>query len=88
MLAAVLTYILPKGNFATDGNGYVDDDYGWNCVGDNNDPIDDNGHGTHVAGIIAAENNKIGGVGVAYNCKVMVLKAGNSSGYFNNSDIA
>ena len=71
-----------------DGNGYVDDVYGWDCVGNDNDPIDDNGHGTHVAGIIAAENNKIGGIGVAYNCKVMVLKAGNSSGYFNNSDIA
>lgn len=71
-----------------DGNGYIDDINGWNCVGDNNNPMDDNGHGTHVAGIIAAENNKIGGVGVAYNCKVMVLKAGNSSGYFNNSDIA
>ncbi|MBP3692139.1 MAG: S8 family serine peptidase, partial [Clostridia bacterium] len=71
-----------------DGNGYIDDIYGWDCVGDDKDPIDDNGHGTHVAGIIAAENNKIGGVGVAFDCKVMVLKAGNSSGYFNNSDIA
>lgn len=71
-----------------DGNGYVDDVYGWDCVGNDNDPMDDNGHGTHVAGIIAAENNEIGGVGIAYNCKVMVLKAGNSSGYFNNSDIA
>ncbi len=71
-----------------DGNGYIDDVYGWDCVGNDKDPIDDNGHGTHVAGIIAAENNKLGGIGVAYNCKVMVLKAGNSSGYFNNSDIA
>ena len=71
-----------------DGNGYIDDVYGWDCVGNDKDPMDDNGHGTHVAGIIAAENNKIGGIGVAYNCKVMVLKAGNSSGYFNNSDIA
>ena len=71
-----------------DGNGYIDDVYGWDCVGNDNDPMDDNGHGTHVAGIIAAENNKEGGIGVAYNCKVMVLKAGNSSGYFNNSDIA
>ena len=71
-----------------DGNGYIDDINGWDCVGDDKDPMDDNGHGTHVAGIIAAENNKIGTVGIAYNCKVMVLKAGNSSGYFNNSDIA
>lgn len=71
-----------------DKNGYVDDINGWDCVGNDNDPMDDNGHGTHVAGIIAAENNKVGGIGVAYNCKVMVLKAGNSSGYFNNSDIA
>lgn len=79
---------IPGNGIDDDGNGYIDDVYGWNFVGDNNDPKDDNGHGTHVAGIIAAENNDIGSVGVAYNCKVMVLKAGNSSGYFNNSDIA
>ena len=79
---------IPDNGRDDDGNGYVDDVYGWDCVGNDKDPMDDNGHGTHVAGIIAAENNKIGGIGVAYNCKVMVLKAGNSSGYFNNSDIA
>lgn len=79
---------IPDNNKDDDGNGYVDDVYGWDCVGNDKDPMDDNGHGTHVAGIIAAENNKIGGVGVAFGCKVMVLKAGNSSGYFNNSDIA
>ncbi len=79
---------IPGNGIDDDGNGYVDDVYGWNFVGDDNDPMDDNGHGTHVAGIIAAENNSIGNVGIAYNCKVMVLKAGNSSGYFNNADIA
>ena len=79
---------IPNNGKDDDKNGYVDDVYGWDCVGNDNDPMDDNGHGTHVAGIIAAENNDIGGVGVAYNCKIMVLKAGNSSGYFNNSDIA
>ncbi len=79
---------IPGNGIDDDGNGYIDDVRGWNCVGDNNNPMDDNGHGTHVAGIIAAENNKIGGVGVAYNTKIMVVKAGNSSGYFNNSDIA
>lgn len=50
--------------------------------------MDDNGHGTHVAGIIGAANNGIGVTGIAYNCKIMPVKAGNSSGYFNNSDIA
>lgn len=79
---------IPDNGRDDDNNGYVDDVYGWNFVGENNAPMDDNGHGTHVAGIIAAENNKLGGIGIAYNCKVMVLKAGNSSGYFNNSDIA
>ncbi len=79
---------IPDNGKDDDGNGYIDDVNGWNCVGNNNKPLDDNGHGTHVAGIIAAENNKIGGVGVAYNCKIMPIKAGNSSGYFNNSDIA
>ncbi len=79
---------IPGNGIDDDGNGYVDDVYGWNFVGGNNDPMDDNGHGTHVAGIVAMENNAVGGIGVAYNSKVMVLKAGNSSGYFNNSDIA
>lgn len=79
---------IPGNGIDDDGNGYVDDVYGWNFVGDDNDPMDDNGHGTHVAGIIAAENNDIGSVGIAYDCKIMVLKAGNSSGYFNNADIA
>ena len=84
----VNTAEIPGNGKDDDGNGYVDDINGWDCVGDDNNPMDDNGHGTHVAGIIAAENNKVGGIGVAYNCKVMVLKAGNSSGYFNNSDVA
>ena len=79
---------IPDNGIDDDGNGYIDDIHGWDCVGDDNDPMDDNGHGTHVAGIAAAENNKLGTVGIAYNCKIMALKAGNSSGYFNNSDIA
>lgn len=79
---------IPGNGIDDDDNGYVDDVYGWNFVGNNNDPMDDNGHGTHVAGIIGAANNNIGVTGVAYNCKVMPIKAGNSSGYFNNSDIA
>jgi len=84
----VNTAEIPDNGKDDDGNGYIDDINGWDCVGNDNNPMDDNGHGTHVAGIAAAANNKLGTVGVAYNCKIMVLKAGNSSGYFNNSDIA
>ena len=51
---------IPDNGKDDDGNGYVDDVYGWDCVGNDKDPMDDNGHGTHVAGIIAAENNKEG----------------------------
>ena len=79
---------IPNNNIDDDNNGYVDDYYGYDFVNKDNDPIDDNGHGTHVAGIIAADNNLIGTVGVAYNTQIMAIKAGNSSGYFNNSDIA
>lgn len=84
----VNTAEIPDNGIDDDGNGYVDDYRGWNFVANTNDPMDDNGHGTHVAGIVAAENNTVGTVGVAWNCKVMVLKAGNSSGYFTNSSIA
>ena len=38
-----------------DGNGYVDDCYGWDHLNDDNDPQDDNDHGTHCGGTIAAE---------------------------------
>lgn len=78
---------IPNNGVDDDDNGYIDDVRGWDCVNEDNDPIDDNGHGTHVAGIIAAENNDIGTVGVAFNCKIMPIKAGNNSGYFNNDDI-
>jgi len=44
--------------------------------------MDDNGHGTHTAGIIAAAKNNIGIVGVAPNVKVAGIKAGNADGFF------
>ena len=79
---------IPNNGIDDDNNGYIDDIRGWDCVNEDNNPMDDNGHGTHVAGIIAAENNSIGTVGVAFNCKVMPIKAGTSSGSFTNADIA
>lgn len=84
---------IPGNGIDDDGDGYVDDVYGANVLdgaegADAGDPMDDHGHGTHVAGIIAAANNNKGSVGIAYNCKIMAIKAGNGSGYFTNSAIA
>ena len=79
---------IPDNGVDDDGNGYIDDVRGWDCANEDNDPIDDNGHGTHVAGIIAAENNNIGTVGVAFNCKIMPIKASAASGFFTSEDIA
>jgi subtilisin family serine protease/subtilisin-like proprotein convertase family protein len=64
-----------------DHNGYVDDIRGWNFVTDTNNPMDDNGHGTHVAGTIGAVgNNGIGVTGIAWNAKLMALKFLDSTG--------
>lgn len=86
---------IPNNGIDDDGNDYVDDYYGFNAVANNGnqyafigDPMDDHGHGTHVAGVIAGVNNNIGVVGVAYGAKIMAIKAGQSSGYFHQSDIA
>lgn len=63
-----------------DGNGYIDDLYGWNFVANNANVADDNGHGTHVAGSIAAEQNGFGATGVAPDSEVMSIKVLNQQG--------
>ena len=57
-----------------DGNGFVDDVYGWDFANNRPNGIDDNRHGTHCAGIIGAELNGIGVVGVAQRVRMMPLK--------------
>lgn len=72
-----------------DGNGLVDDIHGWNFVASNNHSIDDNGHGTHTAGTIAAVgNNTIGVAGVAWRASVMSVKFLDQSGSGFSSDAA
>lgn len=70
-----------------DGNGYIDDWRGWDFVGGDNNPADDNGHGTHVAGTIGAVgNNGAGIVGVNWNVRLMGLKFLGSDGSGTTAD--
>ncbi|MGA9381099.1 MAG: S8 family peptidase [Phormidium sp.] len=71
-----------------DGNGYIDDIRGWDFVTDDNDPMDLDGHGTHVAGTIAAENNGFGATGVAPNAKIMPIRVLDGSGNGSVLDVA
>ncbi len=88
-------------NVDDDGNGFIDDIIGWDFTdapgfpdaGDHlerdNDPSDDNGHGTAVTGIIAARaNNRLGIAGLAPHCRVMALRAGTSQGLLEEDDVA
>ena len=72
-----------------DGNGYVDDIRGWDFINLDNAPLDDNMHGTHVAGIAGAVgNNSIGIAGAAWDVKLMHIKVFQSSGVGNSTTIA
>lgn len=58
-----------------DANGYIDDVRGWDFVNNDNDPMDDHGHGSHCAGIIGAKgDNAVGGSGVNWNVTFVGLK--------------
>lgn len=66
---------IPNNGIDDDGNGYIDDIHGINAINNTGDPMDDNGHGTHCSGTIAAiGNNKLGVVGVCWKAKIMACK--------------
>jgi subtilisin family serine protease len=70
-----------------DGNAYVDDINGWDFVSNDNDPRDEQGHGTHVAGTIGAVgNNDLGVSGVCWSVGIMALRAGDADGVFADAD--
>lgn len=85
----------PDNNIDDDGNGYVDDYYGYDFIGSiytavtpDHDPADEAGHGTHVAGIIAAENNTVGVKGIAPSAQIMPVKVLDAGGSGWESTIA
>jgi serine protease len=72
---------IPNNGLDDDGNGYIDDVFGYDFANNDSDPMDDHGHGTHVAGIIGAvANNGRGIAGVAWNVRLMAVKFLSSNG--------
>jgi len=70
-----------------DNNGYIDDINGYDFSNNDADPMDDNSHGSHVAGTIAAVgNNGVGVVGVSWNAQIMAVKFLNAAGSGFTSD--
>jgi subtilisin family serine protease len=67
--------------------GTVEDEDGFNAIDNSSDPMDENGHGTHCAGIIGAEGgNNIGITGVNWKIRIMPLKFMNAGGYGTTKD--
>jgi len=80
---------IPDNGLDDDGNGRVDDVCGWDFVQDDNDPTDQNGHGTHVAGTIAAVmDNAIGVAGVSPAVRIMPVRGLNAAGYGSSYGLA
>ncbi|HET8945499.1 MAG TPA: S8 family serine peptidase, partial [Candidatus Polarisedimenticolia bacterium] len=78
---------IPGNQVDDDGNGLVDDVHGWDFVNEDDDPHDDVGHGTHVAGIIAgAGNNAVGITGIAWRAQLMPLKFLDAGGFGTVAD--
>ena len=70
-----------------DGNGFVDDFFGYDFINDDSDPFDDNSHGTHVSGTIAAEGNNGEGVtGTSWDGQIMALKFLGADGFGSTFD--
>ena len=80
---------IPGNSLDDDNNGHTDDIHGWNFVEDNDDLSDNTGHGTQVAGVIAAATNNGEGIaGLCWDCRLMIVKVSQPGGVANYSDIA
>jgi len=79
---------IPGNGLDDDGNGRADDLHGWDFVFEDPLPRDANGHGTHVAGTIAAvAGNGAGIAGLCWQARLMVLRAFDASGTATVADL-
>ncbi len=69
-----------------DGNGYIDDIHGYDFANKDGDPMDDQGHGTHCAGVIGADHNGQGVAGVNSDVTIVALKFLKSNGSGTTED--
>lgn len=77
----------PYNGIDDDSNSFADDLHGWNFLAHSNNPADDNGHGTHVSGTIAATtNNGMGVAGISWHAKIMPLKFLDAAGLGDIAD--
>ena len=77
----------PGNGIDDDGNGYIDDYYGYDFCNNDGDPFDDNSHGTHCSGTIGGVGNNTTGVaGVCWTTKIMALKFLSSGGSGSYAD--
>ena len=80
---------VPNNQIDDDNNGYVDDIFGVDFVDGDSDPLDDDGHGSHVAGIIGASgDNEMGVVGVNWQVAIMALRIVSTDGFATTDSIA
>jgi subtilisin family serine protease len=78
---------IPSNGVDDDGNGYIDDVYGYDFAYDDSDPMDGDSHGTHCSGTIGGVgNNSIGVAGVSHAVRIMAVKFLNDSGSGSTDD--
>jgi len=78
---------IPFNGVDEDSNGYVDDYYGYDWVNDDPDPLDDNGHGTRIAGVVVGDGTDGILTGVAPQSSIILLKVVDQYGSGDPTDV-